>query len=70
MSLLKFNVFLQCLLVMFKAKSLMTLYAGRRGGDERMATKTQLKDDNRILTNFGTTYPYLYDPGSIYRDTI
>jgi hypothetical protein len=93
---------------MFKAKSLITPYAGRRGGDScmatvsislaagvvfgavmviaslvsnrgselrgktavRTATKTQLKDDNLTLTNFGTTYPYLYDPGSIYRDTI
>lgn len=34
----------------------------------RTATNTQLKNDNPILTNFGTTY--LYDPDSIYRDTI
>ena len=70
MSLLKFSVFLQCLLVVFKARSLTTLHAGRRGGDSCMAKKTKLKDRNSILTNFGTIYPYLYDPSSIYRDTI
>jgi hypothetical protein len=36
----------------------------------RTPASTQLEDDNPILTNFGTTYPYVYDPGSIYRDTI
>jgi hypothetical protein len=32
------------------------------------STRTQMKNHTPILTNFGTRY--LYDPDSIYRDSI